>query len=169
MPFPAARITLPNVDSTRGPRSGHAACADTQVSRLLRRCKSPNRPLRARHLQRIRCPNLCSVPAPTTTTPPSRQVYGHRPRQRQIPPCDSVEAVTAQIPQNTASAVSTTIQPTTRAHRARLETRTTDGHAQPVLRYARRRAPSSQCVLPTLAEAQPGIAPLMLHYLRRCV
>jgi hypothetical protein len=169
MSLPATRFALSHV-GTAGNQGPHlAARLDPKVRGLFRCRQFDHRSVRThdvRDLQRRNVPELSQAAAApkdlrTTHDPCTRQ----RPLSSRLTPGH----IFAPPRSRSAAAVSASIHPATCPDRASLETGPALGHAQPLLRNASRSAQSRQRLLRSLAPTEQSVAPLMLHYLRRCV
>jgi hypothetical protein len=169
MSLPATRLALPHVGTAGNQRPHPAARPDPQVCGVFRRRQCRQRSVCShdvRHLQRRDLSGLSqAVAAPTNTGP----VHDPRARQCSLSSRNSPAPIPASQRPTPAAAVSATLQPATRSDRARLETGPALGNAQPLLRNASRRTEGRQRLLRSLAPTEQRVAPLMLHYLRRCV
>lgn len=169
MPFPTTRYTLPNVDCARGERPGAEARTHSQIDSLLWRCELGHRQVRIQPVRNLRCQDVRNVSQAFTSPTNTWQAHGDRPGQRQIPPRQAACAATAHVSQSTHAAVPASIQPTTRPHRARLETHATFGNPQPVFRHPERRPRGGRAVLHAMVKTKCNIETIMRHYLRRYV
>jgi hypothetical protein len=169
MSLPTTRFALPHVDTTGNQGSDLAACADSQVRRLLWRRQLGYWSVRShdvRNFQRRHLPELSQAPAAPTDT---RTAYDAGTGQRSLSSRHPLGAIFAQPRSKSTVVVSAAIQPATGPDRTSLEADPAPRDAQPVLRNASRSAQSRQRLLRWLAPAKQSAASTMLHYLRRHV
>ena len=169
MPSPAARHTLPHVGTTGTQRPGIAPRADTQVNRLLWRGESRQRGVCLFAVRKIRCRNIPPIFETVGTPPSAWQAHGGGAGQRPIPPCNTAQAMAAEIPQSFDPAVSATIQSATGTYRARLEIGAADGDTQSLLCRIGRACFCRRILLRPMEETQRSVEKIMPHYLRRYV
>lgn len=79
MPLPAARHTLPYVDSSRGQRPGAEPRAYAQINRLLWRGELRDGEIFVQLVQHIRCSNIRDIPQVVAAPSYAQQTYGGRP------------------------------------------------------------------------------------------
>jgi len=169
MPLSTTRLALPHVGTAGDQRPHPAACADPQVRGVLWRGQLEQRSVRAHDVQGVQRPDLPTfsqaTAAPTSPTP----THDRGARQRPLSSCSTAGPIPARACSTPETSVSATLQSAARFDRASLETDSTPGDPQPLLRDPRRGAPGRQCLLRPLASAESNLAQAMLHYLRRCV
>jgi len=169
MSLPATRLPLPHVGSAGNQGPHPAACANPQVGGLLRRGQPENRSVRTHDVRRLQRPDLPGLPQATAASshrrPPHNPRIGQRPLSSRRTP-GPVSTSTISTPE---AAVSAALQSSTRPHRASLEIDPPLGDPQSLLRHAPRSAAGRQRLLRSLAQTESSVAPIMLHYLRRCV
>lgn len=154
MPLPAARDAMPDVGAARGQGPGLAPCAHPQVDGLLWRSQSEQRLVRSLHVQEVRCPDVRGLPEKAAAASRTRRTHNHRVGQCQIPPCQTAEAMAAEISQGPHAPVPAALQPAAGAYRAGLEAGSPDGHAQSYLPHVERTARYGWTMLRPLAETQ---------------
>lgn len=169
MPFPAARVAVPNVGSSRNPRSDSDARIDQEVGGMLRRGQFEYGPLRQSDAPRVQRRNVQGLCAPPTSASTPRQANDRGARQRCIPSLEAAQAAPASVSQSADVPLPPAIQPATVPDRTCLEARATTGDAQSILRDAPGSPRRSQCLLQKVGASERSLASLMLHYLRRRV
>jgi len=169
MSLPATRLPLPHV-GTAGNQGPHpAACANPQVGGLLRRGQPENRSVRTHDVRRLQRRDLPGLPQATAASSHPRPPHDPRTRQRPLSSRRTPVRVSTSASSTPEAAVSAALQSSTRPHRASLETDPTPRNPQSLLRHAPRSAAGRQRLLRSLAQTESSVAPIMLHYLRRCV
>jgi len=134
MPFPTARFTVHDVDSSRGHRPHCSARANAKARGRVRSSLSSRRTAQHPDRSYIRCLDLSDFPRPITSTAPVRAENGCGSGQCRLASCASPCSVVARPQKRFAFGLPTALQPRTQCCRARLETDTAPLYTQSVLR-----------------------------------
>lgn len=169
MPFPTTRHSQPYVGAARG--QGPRGCPRTNstLHRVLRGHVPPQRPIGHQSYAKVQCRHLCRFLTPHYPIPTSKQAHGPDLGQCSVSSCQNPYAVASQASEITHAAVSATLQPGTQSNRAGLETGTPPGNPQSILLSTRGSRRCRQGTLCIMGIPKFTTAPLMRHYLRRCV
>lgn len=137
MPFPAARYTNPDVDTTGNERPCIAACSYAQICSLFRCGELKNWQVHSCYMRQIQCGIIRVFPQEVAAISHAQQAHGDNPGQCSIPPCGAACAFFEEISSCPKVGILAAIQSTACADRTSLEACTATCDTQPVFRYVK--------------------------------
>jgi len=169
MPFPAARYTNPDVDTTGNERPCIAACSYAQICCLFRCGELKKRQVRSCYMRQVQCGIIRVFPQGAAAISHAQQAHGDNHRQCSIPPCGAASAFFEEISSCPKVGILAAIQPAACADRTSLEARTATCDTQPVFCHAKRTCRSCNVMLRQMEKTESHIAEIMRHNIRRYV